>query len=74
MPYHRRYRKALSDTFDIYLTILQKVDGDVNKLLLVVRHDSHDWRVQKSCPACCYEVLVHRILMIGILTDYTPSS
>ena len=54
MPYHRRYRKALSDTFDIYLTILQKVDTDVNKLL---GHDAPDWRVQNSCPACCYEVL-----------------
>ena len=69
MPYHRRYRKALSDTFDIYLTILRRVDRDVNKLL---RRDSHDWRVQNSCPACCYEVLVYRILMINILTDYTP--
>src|ERR1700678_2910619 len=70
MPYHRQYRKALSDTFDIYLTILQRVDGYVNKLL---RRDSHDWRVQNSCPACCYEVLVHRILTIGRHTDYyTP--
>ena len=69
MPYHRRYHKALSDTFDIYLTILQRVDADVNKLL---GRDSPDWRVQNPCPACCYEVLVHRILMIG--TDYyTPA-
>ena len=53
MPYHRRYRKALSDTFDIYVTILQKVDEDVDKLL---GRDSPDWRVQNSCPACSYEV------------------
>jgi hypothetical protein len=56
MPYHRRYRKALSDTFDIYVTILQKVDEDVDKLL---GRDSFDWRVKNSCPPCSYEVLYY---------------
>ena len=58
MPYHRRYRKTLSDTFDIYLTIIQKVDEEVNKLL---ECDTPDWRVQNSCPACCYEVLYFKL-------------
>ena len=69
MPYHRRYRKALSDAFDIYVTILQMVDADVNKIL---GHDTPDWRVQNSCPACCYEVPYFKnCIMFNILT-YAP--
>ncbi|KDR81011.1 hypothetical protein GALMADRAFT_241624 [Galerina marginata CBS 339.88] len=53
IPYHRRYRKALSDTFDVYLTILQRVDAQVVKIL---GRDSPNWRVKNACPACCYEL------------------
>ncbi|KAI9059827.1 hypothetical protein FKP32DRAFT_1613970 [Trametes sanguinea] len=53
LPYHRRYRTALSDCFDIYLAILRVIEKRVNKAL---KRDTPDWRALNSCPACCYEL------------------
>ncbi|KAI9057445.1 hypothetical protein FKP32DRAFT_1615289 [Trametes sanguinea] len=53
LPYRRRYRTALSDCFDVYLAILRMIEKRVNKAL---KRDTPDWRVQNSCPACCYEL------------------
>ncbi|KAF9054922.1 hypothetical protein BDP27DRAFT_1242445 [Rhodocollybia butyracea] len=52
-PYRRTYRTALSDTFDIYLAILRKVESRVAKEL---GHDSPDYRALNSCPPCTYEL------------------
>ncbi|THU84014.1 hypothetical protein K435DRAFT_688431 [Dendrothele bispora CBS 962.96] len=53
LPYRRGYRTALSDAFDIYLAILRNVDDRVTKEL---GHNSQDYQVKNSCPACCYEL------------------
>ncbi|KAI0652680.1 hypothetical protein C8Q79DRAFT_997654 [Trametes meyenii] len=53
LPYQRRYRTALSDCFDIYLSILLGIEKRVDAAL---KCDSPDWRVMHSCPACCYKV------------------
>ncbi|KAI0674307.1 hypothetical protein C8Q78DRAFT_1014194 [Trametes maxima] len=53
LPYQRRYRTALSDCFDMYLSILLGIEKRVDAAL---KRDSPDWRVMHSCPACCYKV------------------
>ena len=53
IPYQRRYRNALADAFDTYLTILQIVDKRVAEAL---GRDAPHWRVLNACPACNYEV------------------
>ncbi|KAI0348802.1 hypothetical protein OH77DRAFT_617276 [Trametes cingulata] len=53
IPYRRRYRTALSDAYDVYLTMLRGIDARVSASL---KRDRPDWRVQNSCPACCYVV------------------
>ncbi|KAJ3807341.1 hypothetical protein F5876DRAFT_90615 [Lentinula aff. lateritia] len=53
VPYRRGYRTGLSNTFDIYLAIRRKVDAQVAKEL---GHDSANYRVLNSCPACCYKL------------------
>ncbi|KAI9069496.1 hypothetical protein FKP32DRAFT_1608414 [Trametes sanguinea] len=53
LPYRRRYRTALSDCFDVYLTVLRVIDKRVSKAL---NRDTADWRVKNACPACCYEL------------------
>ncbi|KAF9030670.1 hypothetical protein BDP27DRAFT_1246108 [Rhodocollybia butyracea] len=52
-PYRRTYRTALSDTFDIYLAMLRKVDSRVAREL---GHDSPNYRALNSCPPCTYEL------------------
>jgi len=49
----RRYRTALSDSFDVYLTLMRRVAQQVAKKL---GRDGINWRVQNACSACCYEV------------------
>ncbi|KZT06566.1 uncharacterized protein LAESUDRAFT_759386 [Laetiporus sulphureus 93-53] len=53
IPYRRRYRLALSDAFDIYLSIHQKIEKHVQEAL---GRDTPNWRVLNACPACCYEL------------------
>ncbi|KAE9386543.1 hypothetical protein BT96DRAFT_960562 [Gymnopus androsaceus JB14] len=52
-PYRRAYCTALSDTFDIYLAILRKINSHVAKEL---GQDSLDYCVLNSCPPCTYEL------------------
>ncbi|KAG1858513.1 hypothetical protein F4604DRAFT_1589518 [Suillus subluteus] len=53
IPYHRRYRTILADTFDIHLTILRHVSKQVDAAL---GRDTPNWRVLNSCPPCTYEL------------------
>ncbi|KAG6823553.1 hypothetical protein H0H92_009819, partial [Tricholoma furcatifolium] len=53
VPYHRRYRTALSDTFDVYLDLRRRVDTQVATLL---GRDGSDYRVRHACPPCSYEL------------------
>ncbi|KAF8196114.1 hypothetical protein BJ912DRAFT_847093 [Pholiota molesta] len=53
MPYKRKYRKAVSDAFDVYLTILRDVNAQVAEIL---GHDTPNWRVMNACPPCTYEL------------------
>ncbi|KAJ3831206.1 hypothetical protein F5878DRAFT_549821 [Lentinula raphanica] len=52
-PYRRSYRTALSDTFDVYLSIVREVDARVASEL---GHDEPNYRVLHSCPSCSYEL------------------
>ncbi|KJA22422.1 hypothetical protein HYPSUDRAFT_124967, partial [Hypholoma sublateritium FD-334 SS-4] len=52
-PYRRRYRSALSNAFDIYLTLIRRVDARVADAL---GRTGPNWRVLNACPACSYEL------------------
>ncbi|KAE9403531.1 hypothetical protein BT96DRAFT_936374 [Gymnopus androsaceus JB14] len=53
IPYRRSYQTALSDTFDVYLAILRKVNTCVSAEL---GHNTPDYRALNSCPPCAYEL------------------
>ncbi|EIW53126.1 uncharacterized protein TRAVEDRAFT_81512, partial [Trametes versicolor FP-101664 SS1] len=53
LPYRRRYRTALSDCFDAYLSVLRVIEKRIKTRL---GRDTPDWRVKNACPACCYEL------------------
>jgi hypothetical protein len=53
MPYHRHYRRALSDAFYVYLTIQRSLDQLVQQAL---GQDTPNWRVLNACTACNYEL------------------
>ena len=55
VPYRRRYRTAMSDAFEVYLSILRAVDKQVQRVL---GRDTPDWRVLNACPPCGYEVCI----------------
>jgi len=52
MPYRQRYRTALADALEIYITIIRSVERLVT---LELGHDVPDWRVKNACPPCTYE-------------------
>ncbi|GBE85813.1 hypothetical protein SCP_0803350 [Sparassis crispa] len=62
IPYRRRYHSALSDAFDIYLSIHCVIDKRVQAEL---GRGTPDWRVLNACPACCYELEDEPDLKIG---------
>ncbi|KAI1782519.1 hypothetical protein LXA43DRAFT_977529 [Ganoderma leucocontextum] len=53
VPYRRHYRTGLSDAFDIYLTLQQRVEEQV---MAALGRDAPDWRAVHGCPPCSYEV------------------
>ncbi|KAL7283095.1 hypothetical protein ACG7TL_002520, partial [Trametes sanguinea] len=53
IPYRRHFRTAISDAFDIYLTVLRHVDQRIQASL---GRDTPDWRVKNACPPCGYEL------------------
>ncbi|KAJ3504277.1 hypothetical protein NMY22_g17977 [Coprinellus aureogranulatus] len=64
-PYRRQWRVALADAFDVFLTVLQKVDELVDQAL---GRDLEHWHVLNACPPCMYELegegtLIYRVLM-----------
>lgn len=54
-PYCRQWRIALSDAFDVYLTIQRRVSSGINQAL--GRLTDH-WRVLNACPPCTYQVRI----------------
>ena len=64
VPYRRRYRSAIADTFEIYITILQIVEALVNKEL---GRDAPDWRVKHACPPCTYEECISTYVLDRVL-------
>jgi hypothetical protein len=42
-----------SAAYDIYLEIIHSVD---KQLKAALKHDTPDWRLLNSCPACCYKL------------------
>ncbi|KAL6298830.1 hypothetical protein BKA93DRAFT_833746 [Sparassis latifolia] len=60
--YQGTYRSALSDAFDIYLSIHRVIDKRVQAEL---GRGTPDWRVLNACPACCYELEDEPDLKIG---------
>ncbi|KAF6754506.1 hypothetical protein DFP72DRAFT_1068533 [Ephemerocybe angulata] len=64
-PYHRQWRIALADAFDVFLTIKGRVDAQIAEAL---GRQSGNWRVLNACPPCTYELekepeLRYRVLM-----------
>lgn len=53
IPYRRHYRTGLSDAFDIYLTIRQRVEKQV---MTELGREGPDWRPVHGCPPCSYAV------------------
>ncbi|KAI1781831.1 hypothetical protein LXA43DRAFT_977885 [Ganoderma leucocontextum] len=53
VPYRRHFRTSLSDAFDIYLMILDRVESDV---LATLGRDGPHWRALNSCPPCSYQL------------------
>ncbi|KAK7434986.1 hypothetical protein VKT23_019891 [Stygiomarasmius scandens] len=53
IPYQRFYRTAVSNAFDVYLDIRRCIDKRVSAVL---GHDSPNYRMLNSCPACCYKL------------------
>ncbi len=53
IPYRRRYRKAISDAFDVYLTLVEAIHARVQAEL---GRNAPNWRPQHACPACSYKV------------------
>ncbi|KAI0746795.1 hypothetical protein C8Q80DRAFT_1220069 [Daedaleopsis nitida] len=53
IPFRRRFRKAISDTFDVYLLLMDQVHRKVQEAL---GRDAPNWRVRHACPACSYKV------------------
>jgi hypothetical protein len=77
MPFRRKYRSALSDTFDIYLAILHDIDQHVHVSLGCA---DENWRVLNACPPCNYEVqslhchvMQQLLIKAPQLEDETPS-
>ncbi|KAI0700240.1 hypothetical protein C8T65DRAFT_709710 [Cerioporus squamosus] len=52
IPYRRRYRKAISDAFDVYLTLMESVHVKVQAAL---GRGTRNWRPRYACPACSYK-------------------
>lgn len=52
-PYRRNYRNQLSQTFEIYVRLCDKIDAKVQK---ACGRDAKNWRVKNACPPCTYEV------------------
>ena len=43
----------MSDAFEVYTSILHKIEDDVKDMLGC---NGPDWRVLNACPPCSYEV------------------
>jgi hypothetical protein len=56
VPYRRRYRTALADALEIYITIIRSIENLVSQEL---GRDTPDWRVKNACPPCTYEECTH---------------
>ncbi|KAL6307956.1 hypothetical protein BKA93DRAFT_815632 [Sparassis latifolia] len=66
VPYRRRYRSALSDAFDIYLTMQHMIEKRVQSAL---GRDTPNWWVLNACPACCYSVGERKIGDVRTFND-----
>ncbi|KAG2738887.1 hypothetical protein P692DRAFT_201842716 [Suillus brevipes Sb2] len=53
IPYRPYLTTQLSAAFDIYLQILQRIDQRLRRAL---KHDTPNWRLLNSCPACFYKL------------------
>ena len=52
VPYRWRYRTALADALEIYITIIRSIEKVVGQEL---GRDIPDRRVKNACPPCTYE-------------------
>ena len=53
VPFRRYYRTVLSETYEIYVRILNIVRERIDAIL---GWNTPDWRVKNACKACCYVV------------------
>ncbi|KAG2369714.1 hypothetical protein BDR07DRAFT_1266634, partial [Suillus spraguei] len=53
MPYRPYLNSQFSDTYDIYLEILNHVDHRLNEVL---HCNTPNWRLLNACPCCSYKL------------------
>ncbi|KDQ49650.1 hypothetical protein JAAARDRAFT_143120 [Jaapia argillacea MUCL 33604] len=53
VPYRRYLVEQFSVAYDVYLEVLHRIDKNVNTAL---GHDTPNWRLLHSCPACFYKL------------------
>ncbi|KAJ7689826.1 hypothetical protein B0H17DRAFT_1134761 [Mycena rosella] len=63
-PFKPYQMQQFTICFDLYLEILQNVDGRVNKVL---GRDTPDWRLKNGCPSCTYKLEGEAKLIFGML-------
>ncbi|KAH7908745.1 hypothetical protein BJ138DRAFT_1203757 [Hygrophoropsis aurantiaca] len=55
--HHVRYHRYLADqlriAYDVYLELYRRIDQRIN---VALKHNTPDWRMLNSCPACQYKV------------------
>ncbi|KAI0078046.1 hypothetical protein K474DRAFT_1683961 [Panus rudis PR-1116 ss-1] len=53
IPFHRYLAAVVADTYEIFLTIIRRVEKQV---FAVLGWDTPEWRACNACRACCYEL------------------
>ena len=71
MPYQPYLNVQLTTAYNTYLNILDRVDGQLKKAL---GHNTDDWRMLNSCPACFYKLEGEPVLDIDWLVSIDGSN
>ncbi|KAI0059962.1 hypothetical protein BV25DRAFT_1918089 [Artomyces pyxidatus] len=64
LTYQRTYWRHFSDTFDVYLKILEGVE---QRVLRALGREDPEWRVLHSCPPCQYKLADETNMEIAVI-------
>ena len=70
LPYRRRYRDALSETFELYVQLDSLVQSHIKDFL---GWNTPNWRVLNACPPCNYKVSLTFQPHIPTASSSTPT-